>query len=194
MELKKTNDNKDQYMWRCRKVHKVVTDIKSYVTKDVKLTIWHNSWLVDAKLPLETVLKMAHLWSQAFSLHEIIHELNVSNKTAIEWCTFFCECCISRVIDNSQQAMELKSKLMKVNLEIENITKGHKGEGQWVFGGREKYDKTKIFIVLIHNRKQSTLLPIIQKWIKPGSIIYSDCWKAYSKLSKLGSINSSCDI
>ena len=39
MELKKTNDNKDQYMWRCRKVHKVVTDIKKYVTKDVKLTI-----------------------------------------------------------------------------------------------------------------------------------------------------------
>ena len=30
------------------------------------------------------------------------------------------------------------------------------------------------------------MLPIIQKWIKPGSIIHSDCWKAYSKLSKLG--------
>ena len=28
MELKKTNDNKDQYMWRCRRVHKVKTEIK----------------------------------------------------------------------------------------------------------------------------------------------------------------------
>ena len=46
---------------------------------------------------------MAYLWSQAFSLNEIIHELNISNKTAIEWCTFFHECCISRIIDNSQQ-------------------------------------------------------------------------------------------
>ena len=54
------------------------------------------------------------------------------------------------------------------------------------FGGREKHDKTKIFMVPIHNYKQSTLLPIIQKWIKPGTIIHSDCWKAYSKLSKLG--------
>ena len=97
MELKKTNDNKDQYMWQCRKVHKVVTDIKSYVT------IHHNSWLVDAKLPMETVQEMAYLWSQSCSLNEIIHELNISNKTAIEWCTFFRECCISRIIDNSQQ-------------------------------------------------------------------------------------------
>ena len=58
---------------------------------------------MNAKLPLETVLEMAYLWSQAFSLNEIIHELSLSNKTAIEWCTFFRECCISRIIDNSQQ-------------------------------------------------------------------------------------------
>ena len=60
MELKKTNDNRDQYMWRCRRVHKVQAQMKQYMTKDVKLTIRHNSWLVDAKLPLETVLEMAY--------------------------------------------------------------------------------------------------------------------------------------
>ena len=91
MELKKTND-KDKYMWRCRKVHKVQKNNKNYVTKDVKLTIRHNSWLVDANLSLETILKMAYLWSQAFSLNEIMHELKISNKIAIEWCTFFREC------------------------------------------------------------------------------------------------------
>ena len=64
--------------------------------------------------------------------------------------------------------------------------KGHRVEGQWVFGGREKYDKSKVFMVPVKNRKQCTLIPIIQKWIKAGSIIHSDCWKAYNKLSKLG--------
>ena len=49
--------------------------------------------------------------------------------------------------------------------------KGHAVEGQWVFGGREKYDKTKVFMIPVHNRKQETLLPLIQKWIKPGTII-----------------------
>ena len=64
--------------------------------------------------------------------------------------------------------------------------KGHKVEGQWVFGGHEKYNKKQIFMIPVANRKESTLIPIIKKWIKPGTIIHSDCWKAYSKLSALG--------
>ena len=38
----------------------------------------------------------------------------------------------------------------------------------------------------VHDRKQNTLIPLIQKWIHPGSIIHSNCWKSYNKLSKLG--------
>ena len=64
--------------------------------------------------------------------------------------------------------------------------RGHRVEGQWVFGGREKYNKQRIFMIPVHNRKAKTLIPIIKKWIAPGSIIHSDCWKAYSSLSKLG--------
>ena len=41
-------------------------------------------------------------------------------------------------------------------------------------------------MIPVHNRKQKTLLPLIQKWIKPGSIIHSDCWKAYCNLNKMG--------
>ena len=41
-------------------------------------------------------------------------------------------------------------------------------------------------MIPVHNRKESTLIPIIKKWIKPGTIIHSDCWKAYSKLGALG--------
>ena len=64
--------------------------------------------------------------------------------------------------------------------------KGHKVEGQWVFGGWEKYDKSKIFMVPVPNRKKKILLQIIKRWIKPGSIIHSDCWKAYNDLPHHG--------
>ena len=188
MELKRTNDNKDQYMWRCRRIHKVEGKIKNYVTKDVKLTIRHYSWLVDAKLPLETILEMSYLWSQAFSLNEMIHELKISNKTAIEWCTFFRECCISHIIDNSTPigGNGIEVEIDESKFGKRKYYRGHHVKGQWVFGGREKYDKWKIFMIPITNRKQETLLPLIKKWIKPGSIIHSDCWKAYCNLNKMG--------
>ena len=70
--------------------------------------------------------------------------------------------------------------------------KGHRVEGQWVFGGREKKDKSKIFMVPVANCKKVTLLEIIKRWIKPGSIIRSDCWKAYSDLKKAWIYSRNC--
>ena len=59
--------------------------------------------------------------------------------------------------------------------------RGHRVEVQWVFGRREKYDKSKIFMVPVPNRKAATLEAIIKQWIKPGTIIHSDCWKSLLK-------------
>ena len=58
-------------------------------------------------------------------------------------------------------------------------------EGQWAFGGVEE-DSRKSFLVAVVKRDEETLLPIITKWIAPGTIIVSDCWKAYTNLDKHG--------
>ena len=39
MQLKRTNDSKDGYVWRCRKVHKIVKNCITYTVKDAKLSI-----------------------------------------------------------------------------------------------------------------------------------------------------------
>ena len=31
-------------------------------------------------------------------------------------------------------------------------------EGQWIFGGREKYNKKNMFMIPVHDRKQNTLI------------------------------------
>ena len=188
MELKLTNDNKDKYMWRCRKVHTVITGDKKYKCKDVKLSIRHESWLVDTKLQLEIILEMMYLWSQSFSLLEIVHELKLMKKTVIEWSTFFREACITSIMDQSQAigGNGIEVEIDESKFGKRKYHRGHRVEGQWVFGGREKYDKSKIFMVPVPNRKAATLEAIIKQWIKPGTIIHSDCWKGYSKLAKMG--------
>ena len=55
---------------------------------------------------------------------------------------------------------------------------GHQVEGQWVFGGMEE-DSHKSFMFTVNQRDKDTLLLIIKQWIKPGTFIVSDCWKAY---------------
>jgi len=57
--------------------------------------------------------------------------------------------------------------------------KGRLITGQWIFGGVER-ETGKLFIECVPDRSASTLLTVIKKWIKPGTIIVSDCWKAYN--------------
>ena len=52
-------------------------------------------------------------------------------------------------------------------------------------GGIES-DSRKSFLIPVDKRDEQTLLPIIKKWIKPGTTIISDCWKAYTNLEKYG--------
>ena len=58
-------------------------------------------------------------------------------------------------------------------------------EGQWIFGGVEE-ESRKSFMVPVEKRDRSTLIPIIEKWIKPGTTIISDYWKAYDCLGSIG--------
>ena len=177
MQLKVTNDSKDKFQWHCCKAHTLHKDYGSYKVKDIKLSIRHQSWLVNSKLSLETVLEFVYLWSQGFTHSEVMHELKLSKKTVTEWFMFFRECCIYSVMEQSEQidGNGVEVEIDKSKFGKRKYHRGHKIEGQWVFGGHEKYNKQKIFMIPVLNRKATMLLPLIKKWIAPGSIINSDC-------------------
>jgi transposase-like protein len=57
--------------------------------------------------------------------------------------------------------------------------RGHRVEGVWVLGGIERTDAKKVFLVPVESRDSETLLTLIDRHVKPGSIIYTDMWAAY---------------
>lgn len=65
------------------------------------------------------------------------------------------------------------------------FNRGRIVEGQWVLGGicRETRDA---FLVPVEDRSAATLLPIIMKHVAPGSVIYTDEWRAYAQLCDSG--------
>ena len=59
--------------------------------------------------------------------------------------------------------------------------KNHQGRllpKQWVLGGWCRETK-KCFMYAVSDRSAATLLPIIQTFIRPGSTVMSDLWRAY---------------
>ena len=49
-------------------------------------------------------------------------------------------------------------------------------DGHWVFGGIERGLKNA-FMVVVPDRTKNTLIPVIHKYIRTGSIIMSDEWR-----------------
>ena len=60
--------------------------------------------------------------------------------------------------------------------------RGHRVEGCWVFGGVER-ESGRVFMEVVEKRDAGTLLPLLEKWVKKGTTVVSDCWKAYTNMS-----------
>ena len=55
---------------------------------------------------------------------------------------------------------------------------------QWCFGGIER-GSNKCFIVAVEHRDATTLVPLVQQYILPGTTIISDKWAAYNGIQDL---------
>ena len=67
----------------------------------------------------------------------------------------------------------------------------HPKKEQWVFGMVDTSSSPAIsYLQLVEKRDAETLLPIIARVVQPGSIVRSDQWRAYSRISELGYIDS----
>jgi transposase-like protein len=67
--------------------------------------------------------------------------------------------------------------------------RGHKVEGVWVVGGVERTAEKKIFVKVVRDRSSEILSQIILEHVKNGSVVFSDMWKGYNDLKRLGFIH-----
>lgn len=67
--------------------------------------------------------------------------------------------------------------------------RGHQVKGVWVVGFVERTDKKRIILVPVKKRDSKTIDKIADKFIEKNSIVYTDGWRGYRNLSKLGFIH-----
>lgn len=173
-------------LWRCQKRssrgHKKKTKC-SWLQ-----SIYKNTFFDNARLDIETILLFVNSYiRECFSYVFVRNELKLSDKGICDWARFCREVliqwCLKRngQIGGTGKIVEIdESKIGRRNLNVRRSV-----EGQWVFGAlcRETRD---CFMVPVAQRNSNTLLAIIKDRILPGSIIISDCWKAYQCLQDEG--------
>ena len=143
-----------------------------------------GSWFENANLTTEDVLKLTYWWYQDLNQWQIKQQLGLGSHTAVDW-DMFCQQLFEVALSKTREMIGGPSKVVQIDKSRIGKRKyrGLVAEGQWVVGGIEE-DPRKCFIATIENRTEETLLVLIKEWIAPGTIIVSDCWKAYSTLGK----------
>lgn len=174
MELQSLENSIDKFTWRCKKC-------KS--RKSIRV----GTWFERSHLSLSKVSQVTFFWCDR-QRHEIVRrEVDVSEHTIVDWFNFCRDVCVEIVLNQSDR-IGGPGKTVEIDESKFGKRKYHRGrqvDGKWVFGGVER-ESSRCFLEIVSDRSRDTLIPLIEKYIEPGTTIISDCWSAYDSLGKEG--------
>ncbi len=174
---KKGGTKKNGFRYRCPRPCRKETSL-------LKNTFFENS-----KLEIGTLIEFMYFWSYEIASFKFSnHELGISNNPFVAWRKYLRDICIETLLPEDQQ-IGGEGTEVQIDESMFSKRKNHHGRllpQQWVFGGIESNDSSKCFMETVPKRDYDTLIEVITRRIRPGSIIVSDCWAAYTRLALNG--------
>ena len=114
-----------------------------------------------------------------FPLKSIRIEMQMSPETVTNWVHFCRLVCFDCVLED-WSFKPIGGPGIEVEIDESKFSRMKYGQGKaqksddWVFGEVERGNGANRFLEVVARRNAATLIPLIQKWIVPGTIIYSD--------------------
>lgn len=171
----------DKYVWRC--VSRECP--KFHCPKSIRI----DSFFFRSRLSLQTWIQIIYCWSIKMTQVQTATFANINTKTATKCYSSIREAC-STHLRNSR--IELGGPGAVIQLDESLFSKkakyhrGRVGKKQiWVFGILDTSQTPAIgYMEIVPKRDAATLLPIIQRIVRPGSVIYSDEWRSYRHIQR----------
>lgn len=175
-----TNRNCDSIAYRCMN-----TMCSKYGTF---FSIRINSFFHYFKIDLKDCLKIVWKWHNGQKQVNILAEVNISPSLLCKFFKILRGCCKKYfnfnpiILGGPNVICEVDESLFRYK---PKFYRGRAIKNEiWVFGIADtSFTPCKVFLQVVPNRTANTLLPLIHQHCRPGSIIYSDMWRAYNELA-----------
>ena len=188
----------DRLMWRCYGKYRPSPKRKP-VKCNFKSSHFKGTFLHNAKLEEWQVLGFIAVWlDKRFKHSYATTNLNISYNASVDWRSMCSE--VTQFWLNNQD--QIGGNNIVVEIDETLIVRRKHGVGRilqqvWLFGGIERVTKKWFIVPLLgdintnvsEKRSKDILIPYIVKYIRPGSVVYSDQWKAYQSLIDYGYIH-----
>lgn len=145
-----------------------------------------NSFFAGCRLQCCQIMHLAYLWLSKARPSGAETQTGHTRETICEYYRFFRQLISSNpIIEDSVIGGEgIIVELDESKLGKRKYNRGHHVEGVWILGGVERTAERKTFFLPVENRSAETLLPIIATHVLPGSIVYTDLWRGYSRIQE----------
>ena len=177
MNIQKFRDSPDGITFRC-------TKCKS------RISLRKNTFFEKSKLSLGKIMQLMSHWLSDIEVTMAAAFSEVSKVSAIQWYTYFRDITSWKLV-HIEDKLGGPGKVVEIDESLMFKKKhnvGHHVDQRWVFGMYDT-DRKNGYLEYVQQRDEATLVPIIQEWILPGTIIHSDGWRAYANLGNLGYIH-----
>lgn len=170
--------SKDDEVWRCPS-HKAE-----------KRSLRSGSLFFNSQLSSVKIVELLFCWSHQMQVSSSAELTNLNEKTVMRWFKEFRAIC-SQWLANNPPQIGGPGIIVEIDESLVAKQKFHVGRPpvqRWVFGGIAP-STGRAFLQLVDDRSSDTLLPLIQQYIRPGSIIQSDEWPSYNGIAMISGID-----
>ena len=190
---KDCNYRDSQRIWRCTGSYVIPKKKKrwrcDFSTSDNKGTFLQNVSVA----PWKVLVFVNHWISHHWDHKTVTKGLGLSLVTSVDWRSFCSEVAENWLSNqNTIGGPGIVVEIDETLIVCRKYERGRVLSQLWLFGGIERVSKKKFVVPLVGplgeagHRDKGTLIPIIQQYILPDSVIISDQWGAYKTLKNLG--------
>ena len=174
MSTVKCTTSKDDVLYRCP------------THKGQKVSIREGRFLAGHHISLKDFILLAFFWAHESRVTSTSEMLGLHENTVVQWFSYFRDACSNYLVRHPIQIGGVDS-VVEIDESVMARRKYHRGHQvpeRWVFGGIDPATNVG-FLVMVADRSAATLLPLIEQFIVPGTMIHSDQWAAYNNIQNI---------
>lgn len=149
-------------------------------------SIFRETIFSDSRIPCNKILHLGYMWLKKASKSDMIDSIGVNAATVSAKCKLFAQA-VSESLELEDDIVGGENIIVEIDeclTSRRKYNRGHAVQSSWVLGGVERTEERRVFMVRVPDRSADTLIPILAAHIRPGYIVYSDMWRAYSCLTE----------